>query len=357
MSIIARMLSRMILVRFLGILFGISVFILSLEVISYSKEILALDRGDMPVIVQYLLMRLPATLATFIPMSFLLALLLTLAELSYRSEVTAIWAGGISPARLIWMLMPLCLLVGAMHFLISDRAIPGVAPTLRSWGIGDYGEKRLKLGERDPIWMRSGQDVLRVAKANPQSTILEDVYIFRRDANGILQSQVWAEKATLQDGVWTLKDAIVVSGTQAKPQRVPVLTYAGNVKPAQAGLRTGDPEEMTIGDLGHFIANQGFGLRSTFVYQTWWHKRLTPWVTALLMAAICIPLASRFRRGGGLGILFSAGVALGFLYFIMDGMLVSAGELGFVTPWLAAWLPTMMFGGLALALILRSERA
>ena len=61
--------------------------------------------------------------------------------------------------------------------------------------------------------------------------------------------------------------------------------------------------------------------------------------SGLLMMALCIPLATRFRRGGGLGALFAVGVGMGFLYFIVDGISLTMGELGFVTPWLAAWLP------------------
>ena len=43
MTTIGWMLTRMIVTRFLGILFGIAIFVLTLEVISYAKEILALD--------------------------------------------------------------------------------------------------------------------------------------------------------------------------------------------------------------------------------------------------------------------------------------------------------------------------
>ena len=59
------------------------------------------------------------------------------------------------------------------------------------------------------------------------------------------------------------------------------------------------------------------------------------------MIGLCIPLASRFRRGGGLGALFAIGVGLGFLYFVIDGISLTMGELGFVAPWLAAWLPLL----------------
>jgi lipopolysaccharide export system permease protein len=357
MTVIAGMLSRMVVVRFAAILFGISLFVLTLEMISYSREILAIGDGGAGMIWRYLGLRMPATLATFIPMSFLLALLLSLAELSYRSEITAIWASGVSPRRFILMLAPLAFFAGVVHFFLVDRGVPAAAPILREWGIGDYGEKQLKVGERDPIWMRNGQDVLRAGRANARSTRLRDVIIFKRNSNGILLSQILAAEAILKDRVWTLNDVIVVDAKDASRTKLDTLTYEGNVQPAQAGLRSGDPEEMTLGQLNYFVKNNGFGVRSTHVYETWWHRRLSPLLTCLIMTAICIPLAARFRRGGGLGVLFAAGVALGFLYFIMDGMLVSAGELGFVTPWIAAWLPSAVFSTIALMLVLRSARA
>jgi lipopolysaccharide export system permease protein len=74
------------------------------------------------------------------------------------------------------------------------------------------------------------------------------------------------------------------------------------------------------------------------------------------MIAICIPLATRFRRGGGLGMLFAIGVGLGFIFFVVDGLALTMGELGFVRPWMAAWMPILSFGAMATAMGLRNER-
>jgi lipopolysaccharide export system permease protein len=356
MKVVGWMLTRMIVARFLGILFGISIFVLTLEIISYAKEILALDPGSTSIMFRYILMRAPSTLATFLPMSMLLAILLTLTELSYRNEITAIWSSGISPRRLIVMLLPLAFVSGGINFLLNDQAIPAVAPQLKEWGVADYGKKKLKLGERDPIWMRSGTDILRAASSNPQSTVLEDVIIFRRDPNGILLEQIVAKEAVLKDERWDLKNVIVYYRQNQAASRLDRLVYSGAMKPAAAGARSGDPEEMTISDLNYFIANSGFGIRPTWVYETWWQKRISLFFATLVMIALCIPLATRFRRGGGLGVLFAAGVGLGFLYFVVDGLALTMGELGFVKPWMAAWMPVLSFGALATALSLRIDR-
>lgn len=352
---IAWLVSRMIVVRFVAVLLGMSLFVLTLEIVTYANEILALESGT-AIIFKYLLARAPATLATFLPMSLLLALLLTLTELSYRNELTAIWAMGISPVRLILTLAPLAILCGILHFALVDRAVPAAAPTLRLWGVADYGEKKLKVGERDPLWLRSGSDIIRAASASSDSRRLEDVVIFKRNELGLLTEQVFAASASLDAAGWKLQNSVTYSMDGKPPERATSVTYTGEARPAEAGYRSGDPEEMTISDLSYFVANDGFGIRPDFVYRTWWHKRLTPLAISLVMLALCVPLATRFRRGGGLGWLFGAGVGLGFTFFVMDGIATSVGELGLVSPWLAAWFPVLLFACFALYLLGRAER-
>ena len=355
MKIISWMLIRMVGTRYIAILLGVSVLVLSLDLLSNAKDIQGLDPGHASIILKYVAMRVPAVLANYMGISILLAMLLSLTELSYRNEMVALWAAGLSPARLTVLLLPLAFLTGGLQFVMSDMAIPATTPQLREWGIGDYGRDKLKLGEKDPIWMRSGSDILRAGSANVESTELTDVIVFRRDENGLLREQIYAKSARLAGERWTLSDVLVYYRDNLQPSKLATLVYSGTMKPAQAGARSGAPEDMSLVDLAYFIDNQGFGIRPVWVYQTWEHKRISLFFSSLLMMALCIPLATRFRRGGGLGILFSIGVGMGFVYFIVDGISLTMGEQGFVAPWLAAWLPIAAFGSLAVVMTLRAE--
>lgn len=355
MSIISWMLTRMIATRFAAVLLGVSIFVLSLEAVSYVSEILALRPGSFLIIPEYMLMRAPTTLSTFLPISLLIAMLLALTALSYRNEIPALWAAGISPWRLVLMLTPLAIVIGGINFLLSNSAIPASVPVLREWAIADYGKEKLKVGEKDPIWMRSGTDIMRAESANADSTELNKIIIFRREPDGLLSEQIYADHASLNNGRWTLSNVTVFYRANQTPSRMDTLIYSGELKPASAGARSGEPEEMSLNDLGYFVANHGFGIRPIWVYQTWWHKRLSLFFSGFLMIALSIPLAANFRRGGGLGVLFGAGIGLGFLFFISDGIAVTMGELGFVAPALAAWFPVAAFGLIAIFLNLRTE--
>lgn len=353
--IIGWMLIRMVAVRYFAILLGISFFVLSLDLLTNAKDIQAVRPGDNSILLEYMLYRAPSVISNYMGISMLLAMLLSLTELSYRNEMSAMWAAGLSPVRIIVMLLPLAFVAGGLQFVLNDTAIPATTPQLRDWGVGDYGADKLKVGEKDPIWMRAGPDILRAGSANADSTRLTDVIIFRRDDAGLLREQIYAAEAELAGGRWTLSKVLVYYRDNLEPSRLDTLVYSGAMKPAQAGARSGVPEDMSLSELSYFIDNQGFGIRPVWVYQTWAHKRVSLFFTGLLMMALCIPLATRFRRGGGLGALFAAGVGLGFLYFIVDGISLTMGELGFVQPWLAAWLPLAAFGSLAAAMTLRAE--
>lgn len=355
MWIVGWLLTKMLLMRVALILFGITTFVLSLDLIAYSDDILNRSSGDLWAIATYAALRLPGMLSQFMIISVLLAALLMLTEISRHSELVAIWSAGVSQFTIVAILMPVAACLGIVHFLMIDLAVPAASPVLSEWGIGDYSEKQLSIGRDDPIWMRAGNDILRAKKSNADSTRLEDVIIFRRDAEGILNEQVMARQAVLVNGRWILSDVATYYRANEEPVRIASMIYSNPLRPATKGTRSGDPAEMSFSTLSYFIANAGFGIRPTHVYRTWRHKRITALVTCILMIVIAVPLSGRFRRGGGLGLLFAAGVAMGFGFFLFEGISLTMGELGIMPPWFAAWTPVLVFTSAAGAIAFKQE--
>ena len=153
MSTLARFLTRMIVLRFAVILLGLSAFVLTLEVVGFLTDISHIHSNPFAAVGLYCAARLPGIINLFLPTSLLLALLLAITELSYRNELTAIWATGVSPSRLIVKLLPMALAIGLFQFLIMEIAVPSAATSLHSWGIGDYATRKFKTAENEPIWI------------------------------------------------------------------------------------------------------------------------------------------------------------------------------------------------------------
>ncbi len=355
MGVLGRMLARMVVARFLLILVSVSLFVVSLEVVASMDSIMKEAADGHLALLRYGALRMPGVMNTFLPMSFLLAVVLTLLELGQRNEIVPIWAAGISPARLLLMLLPLGVLVGVAYFLLADRVVPPTVQRLSAWGVGEYADRKLHAGKQGVVWMRAGDDILRVVREDDKVTVLRDVIIFRRDRTGLLREQIYAAKARRAGGRWLLQDVVIYRREPVPPTRLEAMVYSGELKLAEGGLRSGAPEEMSLRELKYFIDNLGFGLRPVQVYEVWWHRRLADTLVPLLLLAIMLPLAARFRRGGIAATLLLAGVGVGFGFFVFDGLALTVGELGLVPGWLAAWLPVALLALLAAALHLRAQ--
>ncbi len=353
MSLVARLLTRMVLIRFIVILFGLGAFVLTLEVVSFHSELQRIAANPILAIVIYCGARIPGVVSLFLPTSLLLALLMTMTELSYRNELTAIWATGISPSRLIIKLLPLALLVGAAHFITMDQGVPRAAPLLRTWGIGDYAMRKFDTSANDHVWIRSGNDIMRAEKISSDGQTLSNLIIFKREPTGQLQSEIHADEGLQKDGNWLLNNATTYFSSGDHPSHIAQLVYQGPMRLTSNQIAS--PEEMQLSELSNFIANDGFGVRPRHVYQTWWQKRLSGPVIALVMVTLCVPLGTSFRRGGGLGMIFVVGVALGFFYFVADGVAMTLGEQGTISPIMAAWGPLAVFAAVAVAMLARTD--
>jgi len=82
------------------------------------------------------------------------------------------------------------------------------------------------------------------------------------------------------------------------------------------------------------------------------HGRLaTPW-TCLVVVLIALPFgAASGRRNVFAGVAGSIGIC--FVYFILQQLGLAFGVGGWLPPWLAGWLPNLVFGGLGVWLIAR----
>ncbi len=136
------------------------------------------------------------------------------------------------------------------------------------------------------------------------------VVIFKRDEQGLLLEQIFAQQGGPQGRHLSLTAPSPIRGKpphRKKPRPCSIPADA----PGAAGSRSGDPEEMTFSDLNYFVENQGFGIRPTYVYEPGGTSGSRLFVIAVVMVALCVPLASRFRRGGGTGSVVRLGIGLG----------------------------------------------
>jgi lipopolysaccharide export system permease protein len=153
------------------------------------------------VILEFLRLTLPHTIALTLPMAVLVAVLYAFSDLAANNEITAMKAGGIAPQRLLVPLLVMGTLIGLFMFSFNDRVLPEANHQLKNLII-DINRKSPTFTLREQIpnriaSMEGGEQVfLQAARIDNVSNSLHDVVIM--DGNDPLHTR-WtvADSATM----------------------------------------------------------------------------------------------------------------------------------------------------------------
>src|SRR5690606_31857414 len=117
------------------------------------------------------------------------------------------------------------------------------------------------------------------------------------------------------------------------------------------------PRELALAVLSDLWRSGGFGRRPHALYATWVHALIAQFFAAPLLLCLAFALGQGWRRTGELTRLMLTGLALGFGFFIVNGISIALGEVGFLPPLLAAWAPPLLLASVVAHLLLKPEAA
>ncbi|MEI6207535.1 MAG: LPS export ABC transporter permease LptF [Desulfuromonadales bacterium] len=332
-------------------LLGIAVFTLILlmgRLIKLTE--LVVSRGvplaDVSRMILYLM---PSFLVFTIPMAFLLAVLLAFGRLSADNEITVIKASGIS----LMQIMPpvlLCALLAAMMTLAAG--LVGVP-----WGNSAFKElsfKVLKLNVSATIhekvfWDEIPGMVLYTEHYDEQRHALQGVIIhdgrnpgrpmtiFARD--GIISGGSGRQALRLS----LLSGSIHAAGKGDEYRLVTFGEYVLTVG-AQGGVAAlaRNEQDMNADELQSRIADKSTPVQTRLKMLSELHGRYAFPCASLVFAFMAVPLGIRNRRSGkSAGFSISLGILL--VYYLMLSLLRTLAERGDIPPFIALWLPNVVF--------------
>lgn len=354
MSTLAVYLSRLLLIRFILILFGLTAFLISLDLMVNTNSLLARGEG-VDSLFRYAVLRTPTALSEMIKIAYLLSGLLTFASLIRQNELTIIWGTGISQFGLLGRLVPLSLLLGALQFAVDDRAVPAGVKALQEGGFGGYSNLQDADTTKGVTWFHIGSHIVRVADENIGDASLKDITIFERDAEGTLLARVDVASANYVGESWVLNDILRKPVGLGQVEREVRREWEIDLDPKSLKLLNAHPRNLSFDQISRFVDGNGQGTWAPNLYRTWLYERLMAALAPLLMLLLAIALAQQSQRNGSLGQLFFAGVSVGFAFFIIEGVSLAMGEAGLLPPLLASAVPIMAFAAGASGVIFWHE--
>jgi lipopolysaccharide export system permease protein len=349
---VSRYLSRLYLMRFAFLLLGLALLVVFLDFLADGDEVLEAGGGAIMPILRYTVLRLPEIVAELIPITAMLAGFVTFAGLARFRELTALLGVGISKFRLAAAIAPAALLVATTQFVIEDQALPLAVGELRAWGVADYASSD---GDQ-ATWIRQGTDIVRIGRFDRAADRLQNVTIFRRDGAGNLLERIEAETAVYRGGDWSLQG--VRRSTPGEPAEIeaqPLGWPQGMSLDFLLSAAT-HPKETSLIGLINVGDRSDLGTQPGYRYRLWLHERLAGPVTTLVLIMLTVALAQPFESRTGRGMLLAAWLAVGFVAWTFDGLVLTFGEIGLLPPTLAAWTPAALFAVVAVWLMLHDER-
>ena len=313
-------------------------------------------------LLEYFWFATPQFVYYVLPISALLATLVTIGALTRSSELTVMKACGISLARVALPIFALSLVWSACLFVLeegvlgeSNRRAAAIRHEIRS---GTPPPSSL-LNRR---WIAgAGNTLYHTRYIDHEQTAIHGLSVYElEDGPWRLLRRTFAARAIFADGweghdVWTRHfptsgaDSGTPAFTSAPKQPLP------SIDPPET-FRTEQPDASVMGfrELDRHIETlrtRGLDVVSLVVAL---HRKASFPFVCFVLTLIAVPFAvTTGSRGTLYGV--GAGIVLAFSYWVVLSIFGAIGSAGLLTPALAAWSPNVLFGGTAAYFLLTAR--
>jgi lipopolysaccharide export system permease protein len=368
MRLLDRYLFRELLTPIVYCLGGFLIFWVSYDLFTELEE-LQEHKLHLLDVLGYCAAKTPEFLVTILPVALLLALLYTLTHHARHNEITAMRAAGVSLWRICAPYFAVGLAASFLLFALNEFLVP------RSTAWADHvlhryvhdpdegamrQEYRSYFNARDRSWWQ-------FTVYRPKTAEMDGPKVNWPLADGSWR-ELKADRAVCTNSVWTFFSVTEYAQTSTNAPLIPVLVtnvlampqFKETPRDIERYLWFSRYESLRSRKLNVPLAELWNYLQSNPDMQPnrasfWWTKfdgRLAaPW-TCLVVVLIAIPFgAASGRRNLFFGVAGSIFICFGF--FVVQQFSLAFGSGGYLPPWLAAWLPNLIFGATGLTLMAR----
>jgi lipopolysaccharide export system permease protein len=292
----------------------------------------------------YVALTLPGRAYEIFPIAVLIGALYALTLLARHSEITVLRASGLSTADLLLALVKIGSAFVVLTFVFGEFVAPPAeraAQQLRLTAMSKLVGQEFRSG----LWVKDGFSFINVREVRPDAS-LRGIRVYSFDENYHLRSISEAEKGSfVPPGHWQLSNVVQTQFADdgARVARQAELTWQSALNPDILSVLMVVPERMSLINLYQYIRHLNENQQKTQRYEiALWKKLIYPFAT-LVMIALALPFAYAHDRLGAVSLKVFAGVMLGILFHMLNGLFSHLGVINSWQPLLAAVTPSVMF--------------
>ncbi|MBJ6752152.1 LPS export ABC transporter permease LptG [Geomonas anaerohicana] len=347
MRILTRYVAKAYL-RMLGLCLGS--FVTIYLVVDFMEKIGRFSRtgASWKYVALFFITKIPEMINDSAPLAVLMATLLTLGAFSLSSELTAMRSCGVSLVRISAPILAISLMMSLVVLMLGEFVIP------KSYAQRLYIQEVL-IQKKSPsmyfrqhnIWYREGETVLRASLFEPSQNQLKGVTLWEvQPKTGLPLRRSDASLGELGSGGWVFKDVAVrdfQNGEVVATRKYPLLALPLKLKPADLKVLGKYSDSMTLRQLNSYCKKIQAGGYDATRYITQFHSRISLPFGCAVMAFLGIPFALRGGRSSGIAFGVGLSIGVGFLYVIINSVIISVGQVGLLPPMVAAWATNFIF--------------
>ncbi len=306
----------------------------------------------------------PYFLTYVIPMSIMIAVLLTFLRLSGDNEIVALKTSGMSIYGLLPPVMLFCLFGCLLTLFMTVYGMP--------WGRLSFKElsykivsSNLEIGLKDRTFNDSFEDVvLYVHKIDPKSKELQDIFIEDKRSQNIVSTVVAPRGKLFSEPDEYIYNLLLYNGViyqadvkNRSTKYIDFDTYEIqlDIEQVSSSLQPGPKhrKEMNLVELRNYLNNRT--QRDSNYYNTLMelHKKFSIPIACFALGLLAVPLG--IQSGSTKK---SFGLVLGMVFFLIYYLLLTAGlvfgETGTCPPVIGMWVPNVVMGVLGLYLLIKT---
>jgi lipopolysaccharide export system permease protein len=352
-------LGRQFLFWFAAVFFVLLALIFVFDVLELLRRMSSRPQSGIGLAIEMGLLRASEMARRIVPFAVLFGALLGFWRLNRNHEFVVARAAGVSAWQFLMPAIVAAILIGAFKMAVFS---PFAATLFLRYEQMEarYLEGRASLLAVSPtgLWLRQagadGRAIVHAKRLAARTMEFSEVTIYRFSATDRFSGRIDAPRARLEDGYWLLRDAQVTSA-EGVPRTVETYRFATNLTPNTIHDSFARPETMSFWSLPAFInqlEDAGFsGLR----HRLFWHAQLADPLLLFAMVLIAATFSLRPARRGRTGVVLVAGIATGFLVYVVSDIVFALGLSARIPVVLAAWTPATVTTLLGLAMLFHLE--
>ncbi|WP_449258232.1 LptF/LptG family permease [Chlorobium limicola] len=299
-------------------------------------------------ILHYYLLTIPATVQITAPVAALLSSILAAGRFSASNELAALGSAGLGMRQLILPFMIGGAIIALVNFFNASIVEPAAAGARIAYKRTMLNETRRGLHDGLNIQLLEPDgSVVTIGSFDPLSSTAKDVTVERFDGSR-LRSRTDAPEMAFNPQLqrWIMPVASRRSfdaDTGSAEFSSGGDTLSLDVSPQSLRELNLQPEEMTLVQHYRYLvdkARAGFPKLERAAVKL--HAKVSMPLASMIVILIGVPLAAMKQRNGRAAEITLA-LFIGLLFLGMQRTVATMGYNGIIEPWVAAWLPLMVF--------------